>query len=259
VSEIFNLRRLWLLLRGDFVADWRVDLIVCGTLTAVMLIVSMITVLQGGETEAFYLSWYFGGLFIWGPIAASFSFRELNDKARNEAYLLLPASALEKVVARLLQATIVFFVFLVIFMTVASALIESINWLVFGRRNGFFDASHEAVWAPVGHSLVVVSLYFLGAAWFRKLHFLKTALTLTALPIALSCFAALVAWMVFESSNGFRFTVGEGEAYNFYVAHKGLFDALLATLKILYFVGLPLLCWYVAWLRVKEAEVSHGV
>jgi hypothetical protein len=38
-----------------------------------------------------------------------------------------------------------------------------------------------------------------------------------------------------------------------------LFDALLVTLKILYFVGLPLLCWYVAWLRVKETEVSHGV
>jgi hypothetical protein len=257
VSEVFNLRRLWLLLRGDFVADWRVDAIVCGTLTAVMLIVSMITVFQGGETDNFYLSWYFGGLFIWGPIAASFSFRELHDKARNEAYLLLPASALEKVLARLLQATIVFLAFLLIFMTIASALIESINLLVFGRRNGLFDASHEAVWAPVGHFLVGVSLYFLGAAWFRKLHFLKTALTLTALPIMLSCFAAAVAWMVFKGTSGFH--LGEGEVYNFYVANRGLFDGLLTTLKILYYVGLPLFCWYVAWLRVKETEVSHGV
>jgi hypothetical protein len=257
VSEIFNLRRLWLLLRGDFIADWRVDAIVMGTLTAVLLIVSMITVLQGGETENFYLSWYFGGLFIWAPIAASFSFKELHDKARNEAYLLLPASALEKVVARLLQATIVFFVYLVIFMTVASALVESLTWLVFGRRNGFFDASHEAVWAPVGHSLVIVSLYFLGAAWFRKLHWLKTALATTALPIALSCFAVVVAWLVFQDTSGFH--LGEGEVYNFYVAHQGLFDALLGALKFLYFVGLPLFCWYVAWLRVKETEVSHGV
>lgn len=257
MSEIFNLRRLWLLLRGDFVADWRVDTIVCGTLTAVMLIASMITVLQGGETENFYLSWYFGGLFIWGPIAASFSFKELHDKARNEAYLLLPASSLEKVVARLMQSTIVFFLFLLIFMTVASVLVESITWLAFGRRNGFFDASHEAVWAPARHFLVVVSLYFLGAAWFRKLHFLKTALTLTALPIALGCFAAAVAWLVFEGSSGFH--LDDGDVYNFYIAHRGLFDALVAALKILYFVGLPLFCWYVAWLRVKEAEVSHGV
>ena len=257
MSEIFDLRRLWLLLRGDFVADWRVDSIVCGTLTAVMLIVSMFTVFRGGESEDFYLSWYFGGLFIWGPIGASFAFRELHDKARNEAYLLLPASSLEKVVARLLQATIVFFAFLVIFMTVASTLVESINWLVFGRRNGFFDASHEAVWAPVGHFFVVVSLYFLGAAWFRKLHFLKTALTLTALPIALGCFAALVAWMVFDETSGLH--IDDGDAYNFYIAYEGLFDALLGALEVIYFVGLPLFCWYVAWLRVKETEVSHGV
>jgi hypothetical protein len=257
VSEILKLRRLWLLLRGDFVADWRVDVIVCGALTAVMLIVSMITVLQGGEREDFYLPWYFGGLFIWGPIAASYSFKELHDKARNEAYLMLPASALEKVLARLLQVTIIFFAFLLIFMTLASALIESTNWLVFGRRNGLFDASHEAVWAPVGHFLIVVSLYFLGAAWFRKLHFLKTALMLTALPIVLACFAAAVAWMVFQGTSGFH--LGEREVYNFYVAHRGLFDALLGALKVLYFVGLPLFCWCVAWLRVKEAEVSHGV
>ena len=257
MSEVFNLRRLWLLLCADFVADWRVDAIVCGTLTAVMLIISMIAALQGGESESFYLSWYFGGLFIWGPIAASFSFRELHDKTRNEAYLMLPASALEKMLARLLQATVVFLAFLLIFMTVASALVEGINLLVFGRRNGLFDASHEAVWAPVGHSLVVVSLYFLGAAWFRKLHFLRTALTLTALPIALGCFAAAVAWLVFEGTSGFQ--LGERQVYNFYIAHQGLIDALLGALKILYFVGLPLFCWYVAWLRVKEAEVSHGV
>jgi hypothetical protein len=222
-----------------------------------MLIVSMITVLRSGETEDFYLPWYFGGLFIWGPIAASFSFKELHDKARNEAYLLLPASSLEKMLARLLQATIVFFVFLVIFMTVASTLIESINFLVFGRRNGFFNASQEAVWAPVGHSLVVVSLYFLGAAWFRKLHFLKTALTLTALPIAFACFAVLGLRLVVGSYSGIQ--IDGDDAYNFYLAHRGVLDALLGALKILYFVGLPLFCWYVAWLRVKETEVSHGV
>jgi hypothetical protein len=248
---------LWLLLRGDFVADWRVDVIVCGTLIAVMLIGSMITVLQGGETDSYYLGWYFGGLFIWAPIAASFSFRELHDKARNEAYLLLPASALEKMLARLLQATIIFFAFLLIFMTVASALIEGINLLVFGRRNGLFDASHEAVLAPVGLFLVNVSLYFLGAAWFRKFHFIKTALTLTAIPIALTCLAAVTLSVTFDD-----FSRGpiEGTAfYNYYVAHRGLLDALLGTLKVLFFVGLPLLCWYVAWLRVKETEVSHGV
>lgn len=29
--------------------------------------------------------------------------------------------------------------------------------------------------------------------------------------------------------------------------------------KLPYFVALPVLCGYLAWLRVTEAEVSHGV
>jgi hypothetical protein len=250
-------RRLWLLMRGDFVADYRPLLIICGAITATMLIFSLITVAQAGETATYYVPWYYAGLFIWGSILASYSFKELHDKARNEAYLLLPASALEKTLARLLRVTVVFFVFLLVFATVASALIEGINWLVFGRRNGLFDASHEAVWAPVGHFIVVVSLYSLGAAWFRKMHFIKTALTLTAVPIGLGCFAALIAWLVFDGARGFQ--LGERELYNFYRAHEGVFDALLATLRILYFIGLPIFCWSVVWMRVKETEVSHGV
>ena len=257
MNEVLNPRRLWLLIRSDLVADYRTDAIVCGTLTAVMLLISMFTVAQGNETSTYYLSWYYGGLFIWSPIVASFSFRELHDKARNEAYLLLPASALEKMLARLLGTTVVFFLFLLIFMSVASALIEGINLLVFGRRNGLFNASHEAVWAPVGHFLVVVSLYFLGAAWFRKLHYIKTALTLTVIPIGLICLAAFVAWMVFDGSGSFQ--ISEREGRSFYLAYRGLFDALLVALQILYFVVVPLFCWYVAWLRVKETEVSHGV
>ena len=257
MNEVLNPRRLWLLVRSDLVADYRTDAIVCGTLTAVMLLISMFTVVQGNETPNYYLSWYYGGLFVWAPIVASFSFRELHDKARNEAYLLLPASALEKMLARLLGTTVVFFLFLLIFMSIASALIEGINWLVFGRRNGLFDASTEAVWAAVGLFLVNLSLYFLGAAWFRKLHYIKTALALTVIPLALLCLAGFVGWMVFDGSGNFQISEREGRA--FYLAYRGVFDALLAALKILFFVVLPLFCWYVAWLRVKETEVSHGV
>lgn len=253
----FNLRRLGYLLRADLVADYRTDAIVCATLTAVMLVVSMFTVFQGNEHGDFYLSWYFGGLFVWGPILASFSFRELHDKTRNEAFLLLPASAFEKALARLLGATVIFFVYLLVFLSVASALVEGINWLVFGRRNGLFDASHWAVWRPVVHFIVLVSLYFLGAAWFRKLHFIKTALTLTALPIAFACFTVVVTMLVTEDFRGIQ--VDGEDAYNFYLAHRNVLDTLLTALKVLYFPVLPLFCWYVAWLRVKETEVSHGV
>jgi hypothetical protein len=250
-------------MRGDLVADYRTLLIVCAANAALMLLFSIYAVARVDQTEHYYLPWFYGMLFLWGPILASYSFRELHDKTRNEAYLLLPASAFEKTLARLLRTTIAFFVFLLVFLTVSSAVIEGINWFVFSRRNGLFDASHEAVWAPVGHFLVAVSLYFLGAAWFRKMHYIKTALTLMAIPIALACFAAIIANIVFDAPGTFQFAEPdvnfEGSIYNFYLAHKGVFDALLVALQVVYFVVLPIFCWYVAWLRVKETEVSHGV
>ena len=257
MSEVFNLRRLWLLLRADLVGDYRPLIIVCAAVVAVLLIFSMLTVLRGGESANYYLVWYYLGLFIWGPLLASYSFKELHDKTRNEAYLTLPASALEKTVARLLRTTIVFFVFLLAFASAASALVEGINWLVFGRRNGLFDASHEAVWAPVGHFIVVASLFFLGAAWFRRMHFVKTGLSVAAVLIGLVCVTALAVSLVFQDMEGIN--ISEREGYNFYLAHRSLLDALLASLQIVYFIVLPLFCWFVAWLRVKETEVSHGV
>jgi len=259
VNEVLSLKRVGLLFRSDCIADYRSLLLTSAALAAVMLLASMFTVAQGGETGAYYVPWYMGMLFIWGPIVASFSFRELHDKTKNEAYLSLPASALEKTLARLLRATIAFFVFLLVFLTVTSAVIEGINWLVFGRANRVFNVVDAAVWQPVGLFVVTVSLYFLGAAWFRKLHFIKTWVTSTAILIALMCFAAVIVRLVFGDFDNLSVSI-PGDAFrDYYLAHEGLFDACLAALYVLFFFVLPVFCWWVAWLRVKETEVSHGV
>jgi hypothetical protein len=196
-------------------------------------------------------------LFVWGPILASHAFTELHDKAKNEAYLLLPASALEKTVARLLLVTLGFFLYLLVFMTASAALIEGINWLVFRQHNRLFVPFSPVVGLLFGHFIVSISMYFLGAAWFRKQHFLKTALTLTAIPLLLAMIMGILIWAVFGGTVPPR--IDEGAAYNYYLAHTSAFLALLFALKALYFWALPVFCWWVAWMRVRETQVSHGV
>jgi hypothetical protein len=260
VSEVLSVKRLWLLIRSDLVGDYRSLIMVCATLAGIMLLASMLTVAQGNQVGGYYTPWYMGMLFIWGSINASYAFRELHDKTKNEAYLILPASALEKTLARLFRVTIAFFVFLLVFLTVISAVIEGVNWLVFGRANGIFNVAEPSVWQPVGVFLVTVSLYFLGAAWFRRLHFVKTALTLTVIAIGLMCFGALIFGLVFGDFSEMSEPSIPGSAFrSYYLAHEGLFDALQSLVGILYFIGLPIFCWWVAYLRVKETEVSHGV
>jgi hypothetical protein len=85
---------------------------------------------------------------------------------------------------------------------------------------------------------------------------------LTAIPIALMCFAAIIMNLVFGDLNLSEMSIpgDAGDAFeNYYRAHEGLFDACLVVLRVLLFFVLPVFCWWVAWLRVKETEVSHGV
>ena len=260
MKEPTSLRRLWLLIRNDAMADYRSVAITAGAIAGVMLLTSLLSVLRGSGSPNFYMPWYYGLLFIWGAAVASFSFRELHDKTKNEAYLLLPASALEKTAARLLRSTVIFFVFLLLFMTVTSALIESFNSIVFDRRNGLFDASQREVWAPVGHFLVVVSQYFLGAAWFRRLHFVKTAFALWVVTFLLACFAAILTGVAFDAwDRSIEIDIDDGEAQAFFRANETLFGGAWKLIRVFYYFVLPVFCWYVAWLRVKETQTSHGV
>jgi hypothetical protein len=53
--------------------------------------------------------------------------------------------------------------------------------------------------------------------------------------------------------------LAEGLTYDFYVEHRRLLDAAATAGLVLYFVALPLFCWTVAWLRLRETQVSDGV
>ena len=143
MNDIFSARRLWYLLRGDFITGYRSLIVVSAALAGITLVIAMIHASglvfdyvfhrdPGLHRGVFTLA-----LFAWGIIASSRAFRPLHDKTRNEAYLLLPASALEKTLARLLAVTAGLVAYLLVFSTVVALIVESLNLLFFGSRNGF--------------------------------------------------------------------------------------------------------------------------
>ena len=253
MSETLTWHRLWLLIRGDAIADYRFVLMASGAIAALSFLSSLGALNEPGD---FYGGWFAGLITVAGPIYASMSFRELHDKSRNDAYLLLPASSLEKTLARLLRSTVGFVVYMLLLMTVCSVLNEGIKWLVFGRTNPLFIPDSPAVWRAIGVFMVVQAPFFLGAAWFRRLHFIKTWLVLTAIPVALGCLAVGTLWLLYGNLD---LVLRNEDVNNYYLAHQTLFDAVNSSLEFLLFIVLPLFCWYVAWLRVKETQVSHGV
>ena len=255
MNEHFSIERLWWLLRADFATGYRTLLTVSGALAGVILIAALISFELPGAGQGFFMSWYGGMLYIWGIIASSRAFAELHDKNRNQAYLLLPASAIEKTVARLLAVTVGLSVYLLIFTTAVSLVVAGVFGLLPGAGYGLFNPLDPVIWPVITGYLFLQSFYFLGAAWFRRRHFIKTTLAITVAGIGLGLFAFLTLRIVFSPE-------GIADMGNFVARALGSYQGLLQMLesiKAVFAVGLPVALWSVAWLRVRETQVSDGI
>jgi len=248
VNEQLSWQRLAALLRNDLARTARSALLVTGTAALVALVVSLSGAYDGdvGQTALFYRAFFIAALFAWGTIATSVCFADMHGRSTNTAFLMLPASALEKTLSRLLLHTVGLVAYLLVFTMVLSWVLESVNVLWIGERRAFFSPLDELAWTLVPHFIVAQGLFFLGAAWFRKVHFVKTVGAVVAIVAGLVAFAVLVAWLLGPRGTG-----------GFFIDDP--VDWIVEVAPWTYYAALPLVCWFVAWLRVTETQVSHGV
>jgi hypothetical protein len=250
MNDQLSLRRLGFVLRGDLMRTYRPVLLISGTAALVALVVSLVGAYDGdvGQAPLFYRAFFIASLFAWGTIATSVCFNDLHGRGTNMAFLLLPASALEKTASRLLLHTAGLIAYLLVFTTLLSFVLEGINTLWIGERRDFFSPLDGVGWSLLPHFLVVQALLFLGAAWFRKFQFVKTVGAVIGIAIGLGLVGLALAWIV-----------GPMRCLNANCYEFSFFDWLGDAAPIAYFYLLPPFCWFVAWLRVSEAQVSHGI
>ena len=86
---------------------------------------------------------------------------------------------------------------LLVFTTVLSWVLEGINTLRVRRAARVLLAVRSsALWLMLPHFLVAQALFFLGAAWFRKVHFVKTVGAALAIALGLGCIVVAIAWLL---------------------------------------------------------------
>ncbi len=251
MNQTLSARRLWFLVRSDFFSGYRVTALFAGTAAGIALLISLSQISSVSQDPWFHRELFGYILFIWGIWTTSRAFGPLHNKTLRDAYLLLPASSLEKLLARLLAVTAGFLLSLLIFSTILSFAIECFNLLHFGNRRPFFDVLDPEVWNLIAVYMVVQSPYFLGAVWFRRASFLATSLTLVVL-----CALFAVVWLIAGrlAFGGIGWDVwNKIDALKYWhFANSGILQTILLTL-------LPLALWCIAWLRLKEAQSDHGV
>lgn len=259
MSEQLDLDRLGWLIRGDLLNRYRPTAITTGVIAGIVILVALLFRPTPQNQTIVYWVLVAVMLFVWGPGFASQSFIELHDKTRNDAYLLLPASALEKVLARLILCTAIFPVFALIVSTAIAWVATGLRALVLGISEPLFVPYEVLTLQTAGLFIVNQAMFFLGAAWFRKQHFMKTALTMTAASLGLFLFAGLVARIVFPDfgelmQTGFRVDPSQMAA-----VFRSYQDGIAYVAGTIFYIGIPVFCWAVAWMRLKETQVSHGI
>jgi hypothetical protein len=200
-------------------------------------------------------------LFLGGAIITSQSFRDIHAPETAMNWLTVPASKLEKLLVLLWFTSLGYALFLIVFFTLASPVVEGVLRFLFGRNNPLFKPFHLDHFQSIAGYLLVQSIFFLGSAYFKSHRFIKTFLALCLVTSGLLLFSLLAVRVVF-----FDFFAG------FVPTPQGLEQLRLAlaktwpglrtyagVIRVAGYFGfwcvLPLSCWWIAYLRLGEVEV----
>ncbi len=206
-----NLKRLWLLTGRHWFENRKTYLLFFLALAAFLFgwFSFVLSIVQQARllNPANQVTMYFLGLFLSGCLSASFLFHDFSSKSRTINYLMIPASALEKLICILFYGVILFFIGYNVVFYIADFLSLKVagtiytpewqnahgfsNHLSFRQANTFALDPDMYVFYP-GDNIDLYTAFFpiqscflLGAFYFKKNGMIKTLIVL------------LLIWLVF--------------------------------------------------------------
>ena len=264
VAGYLNPVRIWHLFKLDFNSKLKDYIITVGAVFGVFLLIMLITSKVGELDYAMHYAWISIILFIFGFIFISSSFRAAHKKLLNHDWLMLPASILEKFLEKLLLYTLLVPVISIVLYWVFNFFALLVIRVIFGEYYPIFNIADSMIWKMFGHYIIASSVYLLGAAWFKNNNFIKTIVALVVFSMILSILSSLIGWLVF---NDYFWPMVRGDFnFNYDFSHdfdtgrlESLGHGIVYLFKVIYFGLLAPVCWFGAWLKLREVEVKDGV
>jgi len=248
---MLNLKRLALLIKNDIMMHRHTVYIVIGTIIGILLLFNLISPhnIYTINTDPTAMLWI---LFLGGIWVTSLTFRELYDKEKNYLFLLLPCSNLEKLLNKLILTAIIYPLVVVILYTAFYWLIAIFTKLLYHFTPALFDPFQATIWLNVASYIVIQSVFFLGAIYFKSHPIIKTFLCLIILGIIISIFTFITGIFLFKS----LFVHGIFFLPNFRTLITPVEKSLADVIHITFWIVLAPTCWIISYLRLKEFEVA---
>ncbi|TVQ88357.1 MAG: hypothetical protein EA393_09055 [Bacteroidetes bacterium] len=198
----FSIQRLFLLMKRHSVMNAKTWLIGLGALSGILIIIALIQSYSNGFFDLESLV-TIGTIFIFigGFIVTSAAYNELHTPARGQFYLILPANTLEKLLSNWLLSSAVFVVVAFVLLSVVLGITTLLSSWVFNTDTAFFNPFTHDNLENMGVYVVVQSIFFLGALYFRKNNFIKTLLSVFVVMFGLSIILGFLGWVILGEFN----------------------------------------------------------
>ena len=275
MNNTFNIKRFGLAFRKDLIENGKHYLLMFFTLLGIISIVIIYVTWYNDKTNfnyryplnrslLIYLSWLFIAAGIW--FASTFT-NSMSSKLKRISYLVSPASNLEKYLIRWIITTVGFIVAFFVALWIADALRVAICSIKFPEADiKFLDISklvgleNEPVYreyvVPKSVFIIFLSLYFLfqsifllGSTFCEKLSFIKTFTVVAAIIVA---YIFICRWTILLFYGNLE---GYGNVLSSFVTIRNMSESISFVVTV--FAVFTVICWVLAFFRIKESEIIN--
>lgn len=244
-KQCLSLKRIFLLIKSDLVLCRSAIFTTMAATASILLLYNLFdpnNIFEIGRHPTAFIWLLFGG----GCWISSNAFRNFHENPKAYFFLMMPASSLEKFLARWFLTAIGFAISVLLFYSVFYRFIAAIT-LLLTQKNYFTAIPFSAhIWHLILDYIVLQSVFLLGSIYFKKLALIKTILAAGCVGILLVILAALV-------NKAFLHSLLIGNTID--LTDIIQMNSLIAT--VFYFVFSLLIApisWITSYLRLREIE-----
>ncbi len=253
--QLFDLKRIFLLIRNYLLLNATMLLIVVGVVgTLVILISGLGASLRSGTN--LHARLYLVVLYLSGFIITSRAFSELRDERSAAGWLTLPASTLDKFASRMIITSVGYTLGVMAVYLLIALLSEGINMWLFDYSHALFNPFSPMILKGSAVYLVLQSIFLVGAIYFRRFTLIKTILFLSVLSVVIILFVILASKLILGSQ--FSAMLRHESYFQWALMSKMCKEEIAGVLaigfRVLFWFIIAPLCYVICYYRLKEFE-----
>lgn len=227
-NDCFNLSRCSRMVMNEVVLNRKIIIIVAVALAILCII------LPFGIMQNFFLynvMLYGGGLLITGSI-----FNELHEPMRATAYLMLPCSTLERLLSKWVLSSIGYALGLLVAYYGLSWTSLFLSITISNHPFTPLNIFQTSLWLSIGNYILLQSIFFLGATYFKKFSLIKTTVVIGLVYLGYIIYSSILLHDMCLR-----------ETWIWLKAH-GLYSIVLSLIAVT--------CWAATYLKITEQELK---